>query len=194
MKLRSFIAFDIPRTLADELGAVSRELSRLEPRVRWVAPENMHVTIKFLGNVEEGLIKGEISDLIEEVASLSGRLSFVSRGIGAFPNPKYPRVVWAGLEGDVGRLGEMYQKLEEGLSHFGIKKEGERFVPHITLGRVRDFVKAPLLTQKIDELSQKEFGGFEISYILLYKSLLTRDGPIYTPIVRFNLGGRKDVL
>lgn len=192
MKLRSFLAFDITEELKTEFESVISLLSPKTKAVKWVDPKLMHCTMNFFGNVEEELLLGKLSQVIESNVKYQAPFSLVSRGIGAFPNWRYPRVVWAGLSGDSETAISLQKRLEDAFSEFGFPKDPRAFRLHLTLGRAKSAIKDSIsLMQVVEKLADREFGEFTVKDIVLYRSDLTRNGPIYTALKRFALGGTK---
>jgi len=192
MKIRSFLAFDIPEEMKEELGSVIELLSPKVKGVKWVKPRKMHCTIRFFGNVEEDLLMGRLSDVIAREVRHQSPIHLSDHGIGVFPNWRYPRVLWAGLTGETDAMISLHAKLEEAFDEFGIKKDPRELRLHLTLGRARSaFKNKEALVGLVEKMAEKEFGEFDVKELVLYKSELTKDGPIYTSLKRFSLGAHK---
>ncbi len=184
--MRAFIALELSAQLRSELG---RLVERLRPglgKVGWVKPDKMHLTLKFLGEIDEGR-----ADLIAEgLRQACGRLpqfSFEAVGIGCFPSARRPRVVWAGIEGEIERARELQRGVDAALAPLGFEPEGRPFSPHITLGRARGPVRSDLLEAAIDGHKGVRFGGQRVTEAVLMRSRLRPGGPIYTPLARAEL-------
>lgn len=189
MKHRSFLAFDITEKMRAELSQVIGLLSTKTHDIKWVSPERMHCTLRFFGEVEEELLLGKLSDVIENEVRHQSPVHIVGRGIGAFPNWRYPRVLWAGLVGDVEAMISLQAKLNESFREFGFQKDPRAFRLHLTLGRAKSPVKnAEALMQVVEKLADKEFGDMNVNNLTLYKSVLTKDGPVYTALKTFKIG------
>jgi RNA 2',3'-cyclic 3'-phosphodiesterase len=178
--VRSFVAVDLPASMHADIEGFQREIATNGLRV--VRPELVHVTLKFLGDVQEERID-KIADALRsiEVAPFIAHV----KGLGAFPGRSI-RVVWLGLEGN---FVELYRKVEDVLCPFGFEREARGFSPHVTLGRVgrpsTDISRS--LSSKIAALSDRDLGSFTVDEFLLKKSTLTRGGPIYDTLARFPL-------
>ncbi len=137
--IRAFIAIEIPEQLQTVLGRVSRELTRgLTPRsVRWVKPQNVHLTLRFLGDVQPDKLD-HIKRGIDEVVVRTAPLTLSLDSIGCFPNTKRPRIIWIGLAGDLDQLSMLHRTIEHMLDPLGWEPERRKFHPHLTLGRVKD--------------------------------------------------------
>ncbi len=192
MKIRSFLAFDIPEGVRSELGSV---IDMLQPKVKgikWVRPDKMHCTIRFFGNVEEDVLMGRLSDVIAREVRHQSPMHLCGHGIGVFPNWRYPRVLWAGLTGDTDAVISLHAKLEEAFEEFGLKKDPRELRLHLTLGRSRSaFKEKDALVGLLERMTEREFGEFDVRDLVLYRSDLTKDGPIYTALKRFPLGAQQ---
>lgn len=187
MRIRSFLAFDIPPKVKKTLGKLIADLSRKETGVKWIPAENLHITMKFFGDVEEELLLRDISDAVAKVATNYKPQSLQCSGIGVFPNWKYPRVVWAGFIGDVEPIINMQADLEKAFEPFDLKKDERVFRLHLTIGRAKELKSTGALNKLINELGPIEFGNVTFDRLTLYKSVLTKDGSIYTALKTFNM-------
>lgn len=187
MKIRSFLAFDVPKDVTQKLARMIADFSKKETGVRWLAAENMHVTMKFFGDVEEELLTGDISKAIESVTSQTGAIPLECSGVGVFPNWKYPRIIWAGFLGDADPVLNLKAHLDEALASFPLKQDARAFRLHLTIGRAKELKRTGLLMTLINELGPISFGRVLIDKLTLYKSVLTKGGSIYTAIREFKL-------
>ena len=183
--VRSFIAFELPAGLKADLGELQRLLKNNRyDWIKWVNPDSIHLTLKFLGDITTDKID-EIMMAIQE--SIGGIPPFVIqvKGLGVFPNLKRIQVVWVGLAGDLGYLKILQENIENNLAILGYPAEGREFTPHLTLGRVR-FAIPPVEQQKFVELlNNTNFASvheIKVDSVNLMKSLLTPQGAIYTRI------------
>lgn len=185
--IRSFIAIDIPRNIKDIISEIQYDLKKSEADVKWVKPDIIHLTLKFLGNIEEGQVE-EIKKSMIQSASGIGPFSMRLTDIGVFPNIKYPRVIWVGLEEESGRLLSLQERIEENLGPLGFDPEGRKFSPHLTIGRVKSFKGKSRLVNLIHtrkDISINE--SIAVSEINLMKSELKITGPIYTVLEKVSL-------
>jgi len=190
MRTRSFLAFDISPDARKKLKKLVNDFARKEKGVKWIDPEQMHVTMKFFGDVDEDLLMGDINRSIEEVTRNANSIVLQCSGIGVFPNWKYPRIIWAGFLGDVELVFELKNLLEGALEKYPIKKDERAFRLHLTIGRAKELKSTGLLMNLINELGPIDFGKVVIDHFTLYKSVLTREGSIYTALKTYNFGGR----
>jgi len=176
-RVRAFIAVDIEGVLSEKLSKLTESLKLTGADVKIVEKENFHITIRFLGNIPVDMI-----DVIEEVMRKAVRDVKVHKirlkGVGAFPNPNRPRVIWVGVEGDE-LLKEINRVIERELRKMGFKPETKPFTAHVTLARVRSGRKMDELVKWIDEMKDIDLGELEVKSIRLKKSTLTPKGPIY---------------
>ncbi|MBT3180997.1 MAG: RNA 2',3'-cyclic phosphodiesterase [Deltaproteobacteria bacterium] len=192
MKIRSFLAFDIAEDMRSELTKIVTLLTPKIRDVQWIKPELMHCTVRFFGDVEEELLLGNVSNVIEREVKHQSPVKLIGRGIGVFPNWRYPRVLWAGLHGETESMISLHAKLEEAFTEFGFKQDPRELRLHLTLGRAKKkFKDGRDLMGLVEKMSEKGFGEMMIDSLTLYKSELTKEGPIYTVLKKFPLGGKK---
>ncbi len=185
MPFRAFISADLPsipslENLARDLRLASRDL-------KVVSVDHLHLTLKFLGDTEEGLV-AEILSAIREAAAGVSPFTIRVRGTGAFPNLSRPRVLWVGIEGGEA-LGRMANSLNESLAALGFPREERAWSPHVTLARVRgprDLARAQaLLRGHVDDL----FAEVRVEEVRLKKSVLRPQGPEYSTVGAVRLEG-----
>lgn len=135
--VRSFIAIPVPRSGIEVLErAVKRLDSEIGGQVRWVRPRGIHLTLKFMGDIPASTLERVLEALPQVTASFSP-FEIAMSGLGVFPNPRHPRVLWAGLDGDLGTLSALQSAVDQAAEKLGLPKEDRLFSPHLTLGRVR---------------------------------------------------------
>jgi 2'-5' RNA ligase len=190
--IRVFIAIELPEELKGVLTEIARELeARIPPRtVRWVRPTAMHLTLVFLGETPVSKLEA-IKQAMASAAARIPKTSFKAVGLGCFPNPRRPRVVWVGVEEPAGNLVRIKEALDQELAHFGFKPESRRFSPHLTLGRVNTQARhqdAAELGQVIQRARLQDVGRVEVSDIHLVRSDLRPTGAVYTVLASCPLG------
>jgi len=183
MGVRTFIAVEIDDAVRQAVAAVIRDLAQAEARVKWVAPENLHVTVKFLGDIDDEDIPRACDILTEAVAGIDPFPVHVS-GIGSFPPGRRPRIVWAGAREDGNGLKTIHARLDDRLQDIGVAPERRAFAPHVTLGRVKSPRGADRLVDLIAAAADRAFGTTTVEAVTLLESMLRPDGPIYTPLYR----------
>ncbi len=181
--LRLFIAIELPEPVLQHIDQVLHGLHQQEPLgIRWVRPEGIHLTLKFLGDVPAGQVQGVV-DAMARAAEGSLPFSLRVRGAGAFPNLRAPRVLWVGIQGDVESLIQVWQQLEQGLEAQGFARDQRPFSPHLTVGRVKGRLSPAQLQRLIHAMeSVQEVGPAElpVTALSLVESQLTREGAIYS--------------
>ncbi len=176
---RLFIAIDLPLEIKRKLHKCEQELAKYIPRgVKWVELENLHFTIRFLGETEEDKIPNIIK-IMDEVSQELSPFSISLKELGAFPSFKNPRVIWIGIEKGEKEMTNLFNKLEKKIIELGFKREEKDFSPHLTLGRVKERIKWDE-KWKINIL----YLEFLVEEITLFESQLTPQGPIYTPLYK----------
>lgn len=177
--IRSFIALEISDNTKNNLKNVIAKLDASKADVKWVSTVNLHITLKFLGNVREEDIP-EISRIIKESSSDIEPFGLEIKGSGAFPNLKNPRVIFVNIVDECSNLSKLYNRLEDKLSYLGIKKESRKYVPHLTIGRVRSHKQIVKLVNTIEMQKDDFIGSEQIGSIDLMMSELLPKGPKYT--------------
>jgi 2'-5' RNA ligase len=189
MAIRSFLAFELPATIRQRLSAVSEDGRAALLNMRWVRVSNIHLTVVFMGNVEEVQV-GSIREVAGGVCDQYAPFHIQVNGAGLFGSRRNPRVLWIGLGGDMDRMSSFRDDLQKGLAPFGIKEERRPFRPHLTLGRFRKGAKAD---SGLDDLLSKyqDLNGPEciLGELVLFKSDLTPDGAVYVRLDAWSLRG-----
>jgi len=189
--MRTFLAVTLDEEIRRSLAEIARSLGpHLKKAVKWVEPENIHLTVKFLGDVQDAKVH-EVSAAIASQLVGVPSFSFGVKGVGFFPERSAPRVLWVGIDKDHSHLETIYGRLNRSLVRFGVKQEQRPFSPHITLGRVRE--KLNLSREQVLELlepyASHDYGLQEVASIDLMMSELHSRGPIYTKVASFPLSG-----
>jgi len=185
--MRAFVAVPVGDAVRGILGRVQEALRRADADVRWVEPANLHLSMKFLGEVSEEQA-GRLRGLLETEAGRWPRLALEVAGVGTFPEGGLPRVVWAGCRGDLGKLAGLAQAVERAAEQVGVPREGRPFVAHLTIGRVKSGRNAKRLLAAIENQREVPVGREEVARLVLYRSTLTPDGPVYEELAEFPLG------
>ncbi len=175
---RCFVAVDIDdHALKAALLRAQEVIVATEADVKAVEEENIHITLKFLGEIPEEKT-ARVAELIKGIEFRPFTLDF--RGVGVFPAPSRPSVVWAGVSGEASEMLAVFTELERGLKALGFEPERRPFQPHVTLCRVRSGRNRAQLAEAIRDMEDEEFGILRVEHIRLKKSVLTRSGPIYS--------------
>lgn len=184
--MRTFIAVGITDDIRKNIAGVQSELKKHDVNIKWVKPENIHITLKFLGEIEEGKIN-EIYENIKVSVDDIERFSISVEEAGAFPSLKSPRVVWVGVSEGSQRLVILNQRIENALASIGFEKEKRAFSAHITIGRIRSSKNVKLLAERIGDMKKVSLGRALIENILVMKSNLTPRGPVYSVLKKVEL-------
>jgi RNA 2',3'-cyclic 3'-phosphodiesterase len=153
--------------------------------IKWVNENNLHITLKFLGDTPDK----DVSQIIQNLAkSREGtkRFQFRIEGFGYFGNSRFPRVLWFGIEDD-GQLQQLYSQINKGLEGFGTPEKSDIFKPHLTVGRVKEFRSLNKLFELEAEFAGKTFQTTPVNEIILYESFLKPSGPAYKVVEKFEL-------
>lgn len=182
---RVFVAIDIDEEVRNKIVAAQGQLEATRADVKLVEPPNVHVTMKFLGEVPDKKI-GEITEALKRAAAGASKFDIEVKGIGVFPNLNYVRVVWAGVEEGKEDLVALQGKIESELQMVGFHPEGG-FVPHLTIARVRTARQKDKLASFVRGMSGVEFGTTRALAVELKQSTLTPKGPIYSTLAKIEL-------
>ena len=194
-KLRSFIAIDCPGSVKESLCQVQQELREVLEgwKLSWTRPEGIHLTLKFLGEVEEERLP-LIAEALERAVAGTPPLQVRVRGVGVFPHLRSPRVVWVGMQTASEGLIHLQRRIEEVLVPLGFTTESRPFHPHLTLGRFKPQGKprggqgaGPVLERWIAQNEGRECGEFRAAEVLLMKSDLRPQGAAYTVLDRVGM-------
>lgn len=191
--IRSFIAIELPKEVKKELAQLSNELGKARySSIRWVDSENIHLTLKFLGNVRVNQVPQITEAMKEGVYSIPPFYLEIS-GVGAFPNTKQPRVIWVGISGEIDKLSQLQRSINSMLTPLGFVEEKRPFAPHLTIARVKDnasSVDRKALGQLLMSTKFESKWHIAVNSIHLMKSQLTPDGAIYSRLSIVNLQGK----
>jgi 2'-5' RNA ligase len=184
--IRAFIAFELPAAVISLLDNLQQGLKSLRLNARWVRPQNIHLTLKFLGNIDPGdigIIGGAMADAVGDCAPLTLSVG----GLGFFPGIKRPRVVWVGLGGEITALQNLQRNLDDRLAGVGFAKEKKSFTGHLTLGRFKGASNRETIRQIMSDYSDVAGADFTANRIILFKSDLQPSGAVYTRLKQAEL-------
>ena len=191
--IRAFIAVPLPRSLLDQLAALQQQLGDQVPArsVRWARVESIHLTLKFLGDTSTEKLP-DIKQALAAVARHAPTCAFTVEGLGCFPNPRRPRIVWVGVNESTGWLEVLQDAVEEALTHFGYSREKRGFTPHLTLGRVNRRASrddAAQVGEVVTGATVGLLGEVPADRFALIRSVLKPAGAEYTTLEEFPLHG-----
>ena len=186
--MRAFVAVELDDACRAALRGALARLRDVARGVRWVGPESLHLTLKFIGELAEADLPRAVASL--EAAAASARpFTMHVCGLSGFPPRGTPRVIHVEVREASGVLRGVQAEVEEGLARdLGVAKEKRPFVPHLTLGRVRDRRRCPGVAEISAAVADQDFGEVEVDSVVLMKSDLRPTGAVYTPLHRFPLG------
>jgi len=191
--IRAFVAVPLPDQVVGELRTVQHELKRRVPNrsVRWVHPESIHLTLKFLGDTPEEKLIG-VKKGLTAIAHNAPPFDLSIGGLGCFPNPDNARVLWVGVEEPTGCLEIMHRAIEEVMETLGYERERRDFHPHLTIGRVRRRTRRGERRRIGDIVSSRpesKLADITADHFELIQSVLKPTGAEYTTLHRFELQG-----
>ncbi len=187
--MRLFVALEIPSDVRENLAALLKSLRAVSPQTLWVRPENLHVTLKFIGEMPETKLAAIRNALAGLRSDQSVALDF--RGLGFFPNEKHPRVFWAGIEASP-NLKTLAAEINGATEKLGIPREQRPFSPHLTLARFEPARRQETLRAAIQENVEREFGSLRTGQFHLIESKLKPSGAEYTTVESFRFAAAED--
>jgi 2'-5' RNA ligase len=185
-QVRTFLAIPVTDELRRGMAGLQRELTASLRGIRWVNPATIHLTLRFFGDIPEESLE-KIGDVMLSVGCLCAPFQAEAAGVGAFPSPARPRVIWLGVRGGPS-LAALHATMEEGLRQIGFPGEDRSFSPHLTLGRCRQRIAAaqPVLERFRDFTC----GPLPVDRVILYESRLEPAGAVHLPLKTVYLGGQ----
>lgn len=185
--LRAFIAIELDDALIRDLTTLRTRIDAGRAGVRWMTAGQMHLTLKFLGDLDERRLP-ELCRALTQIAAKHDPFEMRLTGAGCFPPCGTVRIVWAGLEEPTGRLASLQRDIEVGMAELGFPREHRGFAPHVTLARVRSARHAGPLREAVAAAANFAGGAMDVKEIVLFQSILSRDGASYVPLSRHVLG------
>ena len=184
--IRAFIAIELNSDTQEGLARIQSELRSARADVKWVKPQNIHLTLKFLGNIDSSQAE-KIKQILDEIGNKFKSFESDLNELGAFPKPKTPRVIWVGMQKGKDQVISIVNDLENKISEIGILREDRTFHPHVTLGRLRSPHNRSGLVEFLEKNKTIPPLNFTADKIVLFKSTLTPQGPIYEPLAQVSL-------
>ncbi len=194
-KVRTFVAINLSSEMKERLMDVQQRLRRSAPpeTVRWVRPQGIHLTLKFLGEVPASQIP-QITAALREACRVHTPFTFTVGGVGCFPNPRSPRVVWVGVEEESGALVALQKSVEKAMTQLGFPRESRPFHPHLTLGRTRKGLRNTDRRRLGDAIATAGvglLGEVSVDAVYLMRSDLRPSGAVYTALAEARLEGER---
>jgi 2'-5' RNA ligase len=189
--IRAFIAITPPASLYQCFMQVQQAFQTQSIPLRWIKPEHVHLTLKFLGNVEPEMVD-RVAQVMGQATRGQGAFPLLVRSLGCFPNLSRPRVLWMGLNDPAYALAPLYQRLESELAPLGFSPEARPFRPHLTLARTQQRISRGKLGALLQTYHDRQFGEMTVEHIRLFQSHLYREGVVYTVLRSVTLQSRRD--
>ncbi|HET6427559.1 MAG TPA: RNA 2',3'-cyclic phosphodiesterase [Phycisphaerae bacterium] len=187
MPIRTFLALPLDEEILAGLDEAQRGLMGVGAQVRWVAGVNLHLTLKFLGDVQDADLS-DVCEVARQIAAQVAPFEFAVRGLASVPPVGQMRMVWCGIEETTGRLAELAGLAEEAYAELGYKRELRPHTPHLTIGRVKGGRSIPELRHAVAGYAQAGFGVQFATELIVFSSELGREGPTYAPLAVAPLG------
>jgi len=179
--IRSFIAAKLPVAVQLAISGLQKQLADRDLDVRWTAAGNIHLTLKFLGLIDESRI-ADIAAVLAEAAGGFSPLQLAAKGVGVFPSPERARVIWVGLAGHLAELAALQGFLAKRLAAIGFPQENRPFTGHLTLGRVKKRMPPSRVRAALDAGPEFSSEAFVVDRMVLFKSDLRPTGAVYTEL------------
>ncbi len=189
-EIRSFIAIEIPEPVRRNIGDLQKKLKQASADVKWVRPEGIHLTLKFLGNISLPDVE-KLAQALSSVVESHEPFELRILGLGGFPTGRNPRVLWVGVDRGAEKALSLQRAIEEKAGEVQFPPENRAFKPHLTLGRVRSSKGREALSQMMEIHKNIEIGTFQADAVFLFRSELKPSGAVYTKLKTFSLGGKR---
>jgi 2'-5' RNA ligase len=180
--IRAFIAIELPEKIIASISRVQESIRSQGFKVRWVRPQNIHLTLKFLGDIKAAETKAVEKVVLDSVVG-SAPISMTARGLGVFPGIKRPRVIWVGIGGQTDELIELQQTLDKKLATIGFSRERRPFKGHLTMGRVKAKIDSKRLLEAMKAFDGFETEPFVADRLILFQSDLKPSGAVYAKLM-----------
>lgn len=179
--LRAFIAIKLPQNIIASIDQVQNNLKSYGLKLRWVRPENIHLTLKFLGDISKSEIE-KVSQALFDTADKHPLITLMVKGLGVFPSIKRPRVIWVGISGQTDQLVRLQKDIDTKLKNIGFPKEKRPFKGHLTLARAKENINSKKIFDAIKQFGKFESETFVAKNIILFKSELKSTGAVYSTL------------
>jgi len=190
--IRAFIAFDLPKDILESIGDVQEKIKKRGVKLRWVPVQNIHVTMKFIGDIHVDLVD-RVSSMMAESAEGLSVITLYANGIGVFPGLHRPKVLWIGIDGEIDRLDRLQKTLDKKLSLIGIQAEKRPFQGHLTIGRAKEKLNVERLKESLHAFYDFQTRPFEINEMKLFQSELLPTGAVYSCLKSVVLSKRTEL-
>ncbi|MCS7151875.1 MAG: RNA 2',3'-cyclic phosphodiesterase [Endomicrobia bacterium] len=186
--MRTFIAVELEKNILDTIGdfifKTYREID--SNKISWVKKENLHITLKFLGEINEKQVE-VVKSVLDSVVKNIKEFKIIIEGIGVFPKIDFPRVLWLGIKDGAQKISELANFIDNELSNKGFAKEQKEFVAHLTIARIKQVRRLSEIVNYVEKYKNQHFGSSKVNSITFFQSILKPEGPEYKPIVKIFL-------
>jgi len=189
--MRVFIAIELSSSVKEEMARIQERLKGTRDKIKWVDPSLIHLTLKFLGEINEGELE-KVVEATKRVASKFSPFNLEVKGTGAFPSSLSPRVIWIGVNEGENVVEDLAREIEQKLNKEGFATEKKKWTPHLTLGRVKLLQDGGKLAKIIQGEKDAQVGRVRVETLSVVKSRLTPKGPIYTTLKYIPLRGGEE--
>jgi len=190
--IRAFIAVEIDEIVRRKLSEIVLEFEKTKCDVKWVKTENFHLTLIFLGDIIQETVDS-LKDILRKAVSTFQPFKIEIKGMGTFGHPKYPRVIWAGIEPN-DSIQSLYRAVKTEVTTLKLSVDEKEYIPHLTIGRVRSGRGIPKLMDMIKLYKTQFFGSSTVDSIVLMKSVLQPSGPVYSVLHKVSFGSGENAL
>ena len=184
--IRAFIAIELPAVIKSSIESIQARMKLLDLPFRWVRMENIHLTLKFLGDIQETEVE-RIESALNGAVEIKAPFPLSAKGVGVFPEVRRPRVIWVGVYDVEKRLAGLQNDIDKQLHRIGYAKERRPFKGHLTIGRVKRAVDGKKLSNVLDSFRTFESPPFQVDSFFLFRSNLKPEGPEYKKLIRVPL-------
>ena len=186
-KLRAFVAIELPEKIQGDIRNLQRAFASHRLDVRWVKPVNLHLTIKFLGDIDPSDTQ-TIGRILSDTAAKHPMFDLLPQGLGIFPNIRRPRILWAGIAGQTNVLRSLWKSVENAMLSLGFGTEKRPYKGHLTIGRIKTHIDQGRLATALRTHRDFVSDAFSVKGLVLFKSELQPTGPVYTKLWEMPLG------
>jgi 2'-5' RNA ligase len=186
-KFRAFIAIELPEKIKRDIRKLQHVFASHVLDIRWVKPANMHLTIKFLGDVDPSDIEA-VGRLLSNTAANHPIFDLAPQGVGLFPNIRRPSIIWTGIAGQTDVLGSIHKSVNSGLNDIGFEADKRPYRGHLTLGRIKTHMDQSRLVTALRVNQEFVSKAFSVERLVMFKSELHPNGPVYTKLCEVPLG------
>jgi len=187
--MRTFFAMELTPDVVSKIQSACRSMDRLPGKINWVSPENMHVTMNFVGDVPDDRVK-ELCEIGRKTAEGMDfdHVEFSNGPLACVPHEGYLRMIWSEATDQSGNMEKLYEALKEPARDFGTKPDRRPFRGHVTVARIKATRRPDEIRNAVNNLSETDFGKVRTEHLVLYSSELKKNGPVYFSLMKAKIG------